>query len=92
MSAQMCIYVTNSAELYKNTTENRKVHICQDFFFWLRGVIYKKVGFYLECLCLCEELSGGYSQEMSMLRISVPKSQFSCRLILMIMKCKDNHL
>ena len=28
------------------------------------GVFYKKVGSYLECLCLCEELSGGYSQEM----------------------------
>jgi len=40
---------------------------------------------------LCR-ISGGYSQEMSMLRISVPKSQFSCRLILMIMKCKYIHL
>ena len=58
MSAQMCIYVTNSAELYKNTTENRKVHICQDFFFWFRGVIYKNVGFYLEGVWLCEELVG----------------------------------
>jgi len=36
MSAQMCIYVTNSAELYKNTTENRKVHICQDFFLLIK--------------------------------------------------------
>jgi len=27
-----------------------------------------------------------------MLRISVSKSQFSCRLILMIMKCKYIHL
>ena len=40
----------------------------------------------------CEELSGGYSQGMSMSRIGVPKSQFSCRLILMIMKCKYIHL
>ena len=40
----------------------------------------------------CEELSGGYSQEMSMLRIGVSKSQFSCRLILMIIKCKNIHL
>ena len=39
-----------------------------------------------------EELTGGYSQEMSMLRIGVPKSQFYCRLILMIMKCKYIHL
>jgi len=37
-------------------------------------------------------ISGGYSQEMSMLRIDVPKSQFSYRLILMIMKCKYIHL
>ena len=60
MSAQMCIYVTNSAELYKNTTENRKVHICRDFFFWFRGVIYKNVGKIVGVCLTYKELVGGY--------------------------------
>ena len=51
------------------------------------GLFYKNRGFYLEGVWL-RRFSGGYSQEMSMLRIGVPISQFSCRLILMIMKCK----
>jgi len=45
----------------------------------------------VECVWLWR-ISVGYSQEMSMLRIGAPKSQFSCRLILMIMKCKYIHL
>ena len=39
-----------------------------------------------------EELMGVTNRGMSMLRISVSRSQFSCRLILMIMKCKYIHL
>ena len=58
MSAQMCIYVTNSAELYKNNTENLKVHICQDFFFWFSGVIYKNVGKIVEVCLTYKELVG----------------------------------
>jgi len=40
----------------------------------------------------CEELVGVTQRGMSTLRISVSRSQFSCRLILMIMKCKYIHL
>jgi len=57
-----------------------------------RGVwLWRISGGYLEGVWLWR-ISGSYSQEMSMLRIGVPKSQFSCRLILMIMKCKYIHL
>ena len=57
MSAQMCIYVTNSAELYKNATENRKVHICKDFFFWFKRGNLQEIGILLG-VSDCEELVG----------------------------------
>ena len=47
-----------------------------------------RVVFLLGRVSDCEELSGGCSLGISMLHIGVSISQFSCRLILMIMKPK----
>ena len=38
--------------------------MCQHLYFIVGGVFYKNLGFYLEVLRLCEELSGGYLESL----------------------------